>query len=305
MQRPKVVVITGPTAVGKSGLALELAQLFNAEIISADSMQVYRRMDIGTAKPSKAAQLSIRHHLIDVVNPDEGYTAARFVSDAHTATERIRAAYKAVFIVGGTGLYIKAFTQGLFVGPGQDYAVRERLLKEASDNGAGALFERLREVDAAAAASIHPNNLRRVIRALEVFEVSGRPITEFQREHGFHDEPFDDLKIALYCERDALYEAIDGRVDKMLKDGLVDEVGQLNATGCAWDFKSMCGLGYKEMGEYLRSERTLDEAVELIKKNTRHYAKRQITWFRKDASLKWFALRQKEAIIECVKRHLG
>ncbi|MEK6791728.1 MAG: tRNA (adenosine(37)-N6)-dimethylallyltransferase MiaA [Deltaproteobacteria bacterium] len=305
MQRPKAIVITGPTAVGKSNLSLELAELFNAEIISADSMQVYRHMDIGTAKPSKAVRASIKHHLIDVVNPDEGYTAARFASDAHAAMERISSLGKAVFIVGGTGLYIKALTQGLFAGPGQDFAVRERLLKEALDNGAGALFERLRDVDPQAAAAIHPNNLRRIIRGLEVFEVSGRPITDFQREHGFQDEPFDDLRIALHCERDALYEAIDRRVDKMMEHGLIYEARELNATGYAWDLKPMCGLGYKEMGEYLRSERGLDEAVELIKRNTRHYAKRQMTWFRKDASIKWFTIRQKEAIIECLKRHLG
>ena len=305
MQRPKAIVITGPTAVGKSNLSLELAELFNAEIISADSMQVYRHMDIGTAKPSKAVRASIKHHLIDVVNPDEGYTAARFASDAHAAMERISSLGKAVFIVGGTGLYIKALTQGLFAGPGQDFAVRERLLKEALDNGAGALFERLRDVDPQAAAAIHPNNLRRIIRGLEGFEGSGRPITDFQREHGFQDEPFDDLRIALHCERDALYEAIDRRVDKMMEHGLIYEARELNATGYAWDLKPMCGLGYKEMGEYLRSERGLDEAVELIKRNTRHYAKRQMTWFRKDASIKWFTIRQKEAIIECLKRHLG
>ncbi len=231
MQRPKAIVITGPTAVGKSNLSLELAELFNAEIISADSMQVYRHMDIGTAKPSKAVRASIKHHLIDVVNPDEGYTAARFASDAHAAMERISSLGKAVFIVGGTGLYIKALTQGLFAGPGQDFAVRERLLKEALDNGAGALFERLRDVDPQAAAAIHPNNLRRIIRGLEVFEVSGRPITDFQREHGFQDEPFDDLRIALHCERDALYEAIDRRVDKMMEHGLIYEARELNSTG--------------------------------------------------------------------------
>ncbi len=303
-QRPKVVVITGPTAVGKSGLALELAQLFNAEIISADSMQVYRQMDIGTAKPSKAARASVKHHLIDVVNPDEDYNVAMFTADAHAAVERIIADGKAVFIVGGTGLYIKSLLQGLFAGPGHDFVVRQRLLKEALDNGAEALFERLKDVDPKAAASIHPNNLRRVIRALEVSEVSGRPITDFQHEHGFGGEPFDDLRIALQSERDALYSAIDRRVDRMMEHGLADEARQLNAMGYAWDLKPMCGLGYKEMGEYLRSERPLDEAVELIKRNTRHYAKRQMTWFRKDASLKWFTFRQKESIIECIKRHL-
>ncbi|MBI5888688.1 MAG: tRNA (adenosine(37)-N6)-dimethylallyltransferase MiaA [Deltaproteobacteria bacterium] len=301
----KIIVICGPTAAGKSSLAVELAGLFNAEIISADSMQVYRHMDIGAAKPSKAERDGARHHMIDVVNPDADYNAARFRDDAATLVEEITNRRKNVIVSGGTGLYIKALTEGIFEGPQADEAMRRGLVEYAEANGREALYERLKEADPVAALSMHPNNLRRVVRAIEVCYLAKRPVSELHREHNFSARPYDTLKIGLCKEREALYADIEKRVDDMMAAGLVGETRALIAMGYQAGLKPMRGLGYKEMAGFLNKEYPLDEAVRLLKRNTRHYAKRQLTWFRKDAEIRWFNPALKKDIIKQIEVFLN
>ncbi len=305
MEKTRLVIISGPTASGKSSLAVELALTFGAEVISADSMQVYRLMDIGTAKPALSERRGIPHHLIDVVNPDEEYTAARFMLDASSKVKEIRGRGKLPIVAGGTGLYIKALTQGLFPGPEASPALRQELLEVASIEGRGALHGMLKKIDPEGAAAIHPNNLNRVIRAIEVYELSGRTISGLQREHAFADAPYECLKIGLDVERQSLYDAIGTRVDKMVGDGLLEETRSLLSSGYGYDLKPMRGLGYKEMCDFLAGSCQLEEAVELIKRNTRHYAKRQLTWFRKDTSIKWFNPSEKKEISEAIRRFLA
>ncbi|MDH4101711.1 MAG: tRNA (adenosine(37)-N6)-dimethylallyltransferase MiaA, partial [Nitrospirota bacterium] len=299
------------TACGKSALACELAGTFNAEIVSADSVQVYRSLDIGSAKPTPEQRRKIAHHLVDVVEPDEDYTAARFADDAQAAVSDILSRDRNVFVVGGTGLYIKALLGGLFAGPGADASVREELLEFAQASGTEALYERLKEADPEAAKRTHPNNVRRVVRALEVFAISNKPISEFQAEHGFSESRYDALKIGINVERKELCEAIDRRVDEMIVSGLVDEVRVLierydgRIDGAGPGLKSMGSLGYKEIARYLSGGTGLSEAIAEIKKNTRRYAKRQMTWFRKDTDIKWYSSADKTGIIARIRRHLS
>ncbi len=300
----KIVVILGPTASGKSRLALELAPLFDAEIVSADSMQVYRFMDIGTAKPSMEDRKRVPHHLIDVVNPDEDYTAARFRKDGAKAIEGIHARNKNILVVGGTGLYIRALTEGIFEGPEADMELRRRLIEEAAVKGKRYVHEMLGRVDPVSASRIHPNNLIRTIRALEVYYLSRRPMSEFHREHRFSERPYDVLKIGLNREREVLYRDIDRRVDRMMEAGLVDEVKRLLEMGYSRDLKPLQGLGYKEMLAYIDGRLTLDEALGLVRRNTRHYARRQMTWFRRDGSICWFRPDERRGIIEAIKDFL-
>lgn len=305
MPKIKIIVICGPTAAGKSSLAVELAGLFNAEIISADSMQVYRHMDIGTAKPSKAERDVVAHHLIDAVNPDADYNAARFRDDAVMLVEEITNRRKNVIVSGGTGLYIKALTEGIFEGPRADEAMRRGFIEFAEANGREALYDRLKEADPVAALSMHPNNLRRVVRAIEVCYLAKRPMSELHREHNFSERPYDTLKIGLCKEREALYADIEKRVDAMMAAGLVGETRALIAMGYQAGLKPMRGLGYKEMAAFLNKEYPLDEAVRLLKRNTRHYAKRQLTWLRKDAEIRWFNPARKKDIINQIEVFLN
>ncbi|MCL4873503.1 tRNA (adenosine(37)-N6)-dimethylallyltransferase MiaA [bacterium] len=300
----KLVIIAGPTASGKTALAVELARLFDCEVISADSMQVYRHMDIGTAKPAEDEVAGVAHHLISVVDPSEEYTAARFREDALRKIREINGRGKRAVIAGGTGLYIKALTQGLFEGPEADRELRRGLLEEAEKKGRAALHEKLREVDPVSASRIHPNNLHRVVRALEVYSLSKRPISEFQQEHSFAQAPFETLKIGLSMEREELYAAIDRRVEMMAEAGLLEETRRLLSMGYHSGLKPMRGLGYKEMTAFIEGEYGLDEAVRLIKRNTRHYAKRQMTWFRKDPEIRWFKPGDKTCIIGLVRGFL-
>lgn len=285
--KPALIIIAGPTGAGKTDVAIELAEQFGAEIISADSMQVYRYMDIGTAKPSKEQRARVGHHLIDVADPDEDFSAARFRRMAGTAISRLHQEGRPIFVAGGTGLYIKALTRGLFGGKEHDPAVREQLRKEAKSLGLELLYERLQGVDPETAQRIGPNDRYRIIRALEVHLVTGKAISDHHKAHGFHRVRYRTLKIGLGADRETLYSRIDGRVELMLKSGLVDEVKWLLAHGYHSGLKSMRSIGYRHVADYLEGRLSWEETVRLFKRDTRRYAKRQLTWFRADPEIIW------------------
>ncbi len=287
LQKPSVIIISGPTCVGKTEVATTLAEPLGGEIISADAMQVYRYMDIGTAKPTPQEQARVRHHLIDVVDPDEPFSAARFKAAAEAVIGDLHKKGRPVFVVGGTGLYIKALTRGLFRVQKKNGVLRQRLRAEAEDLGSGVLHQRLQEVDPVAAASIHPNDAYRIIRALEVLELTGTPISEHHSAHDFSDDPYQVLKIGLFMDRERLYRRINQRVDRMLERGLLEEVKGLLNRGYSADLKSMRSIGYRHMTEYLLQKVTWDETVRLFKRDTRRYAKRQLAWFRADPQMRW------------------
>jgi tRNA dimethylallyltransferase len=284
----KLLIICGPTASGKSALALQLAHALDAEIVNADSMQVYRRLDIGTAKPSPEQLSEIRHHLIDVVEPDQQFSAADFASAADAAIRDIVSRGKRVIVVGGTGLYIKALLRGLVDSPGGEGELRQALLDEAGKIGNAAMLQQLHLVDPELAATLHPNNLVRIIRALEVYRLTGIPLSRFQQEHAFTTRRYDTLQIGISVDRALLYTRIEERVERMLAAGLLEEVRGLLTAGYCRDLKSMRSIGYKEAAAYLSGECSAEETSRLIKRNTRHYAKRQLTWFTADPDILWF-----------------
>jgi tRNA dimethylallyltransferase len=286
--KPKIVVVLGPTAVGKSDIAMELALQLNGEIINADSQQVYRQMNIGTAKPSSEECEKIPHHLIDIVDPDEEFNVARYRELAAAGVHDIRKKGKQPIVCGGTGLYIKALTRGLFVGPAQDAEIRAALTLEASVSGLRALYERLQRVDPSATSWIHSNDRQRIIRALEVYQLTGRPMSGWQKQHGFNEGPFETLKIGLCRDRAELYASIDERCDRMIEDGLVNEVKGLGEKGYSLALKPLQSVGYKHVGWFLQGQMTLKEALFLMKRDTRRLAKRQLTWFRSDREIRWF-----------------
>ncbi len=277
----------GPTGVGKSGLAVELAQAFGGEILNADSMQVYRHMDIGTAKLTLEERRGIPHHLIDLVDPDQPFHAELYRRHGRRIIGELHLKGRPIFLVGGTGLYIRALTQGLFAAPKIDPLIRERLKQEAKEKGNAPLHQRLREVDPKAASIIHPNDLFRTVRALEVYESTGMPISLFWEGHRFGDRPYETLKLGLQVERYELYRRIDERVDRMIEKGLLHEVEGLLKMGYGPGLKPMKSLGYKQMVQYLLNETGWDEAVCQMKRETRRYAKRQWTWFRGDPEIHW------------------
>jgi tRNA dimethylallyltransferase len=285
--KPSLVIISGPTCVGKTDVAIALAEPLGAEIISADAVQVYRYMDIGTAKPTRQEQARVRHHLIDVVEPNELFSAALFKTMADAVIQDLHQKGRPIFVVGGTGLYIKALTRGLFPAQQQDGLIRKRLRGEAETLGLDALHQRLQEVDPAAAARIHPNDTYRIIRALEVHQVTGRPISHYQKVHGFLDFRYTTLKIGLTPDRNILYDWINSRVDLMLASGLLEEVNWLLDQGYPSTLKSMRSIGYRHLADYLRGRTPWDETVRLFKRDTRRYAKRQLTWFRADPEILW------------------
>jgi tRNA dimethylallyltransferase len=285
---PKILVICGPTASGKSDLALRLAEQLEAEIINADSMQVYRGMEIGTAKPSVEERARIPHHLIDIVRPDQPFSAADFAAEANVAIRAICSRGKRTIVVGGTGLYIRALLKGLVDSPGDTGGeIRQELRAEAQQLGNQAMLEELRRVDPELAERIHPNNLVRIIRALEVFRTTGIPLSRYQQEHAFSGQSYLNMQIGIRVERPLLYSRIDERVNLMLEQGLVREVQQLLNAGFGPELKAMRAIGYKEVTGHLAGEYCLDEAIRLIKRDTRHYAKRQLTWFNADKDIIW------------------
>lgn len=293
IKHQKVLVICGPTASGKSELAFRLACELNAEIVNADSMQVYRGMDIGTAKPTPQQRALVPHHLLDIVYPDHPFSAADFADAADAAIRDIVARGKRVIVAGGTGLYIRALLKGLVNSPGGDRETRDNLHGEAARIGNEAMLERLRLVDPDLAAGLHPNNLLRIIRALEVQRLTGIPLSRHQKEHAFAVRRYETLQIGISVERPLLYRRIEERVERMLDDGLPEEVRGLLASGFGRELKAMRSIGYKETAAYLAGEISLEEAATLIKRDTRHYAKRQLTWFNADSDILWFEYPEK------------
>ncbi len=283
----KVLIITGPTASGKSKIAVDIARSIGGEIVSADSMQVYRQMDIGTAKPEMDARKQIPHFMIDIVDPDEEFNAGMYMQMGREVINDILRREKKPIVVGGTGLYIRALTKGIVKGPGRSDAVRDGLLKEMRLHGLDHLYNRLKEVDPDIAEKIHPCDSVRIVRALEVFSLTNTPLSSLQSSHAFKDEPYETLKIGISMERNRLYRKIEDRVDKMIGDGLVEEVDSLLKKGYSPYLKSMQSLGYKEIIMYLSGTLSMDDAVYLIKRNTKRYAKRQLTWFRKESDIEW------------------
>lgn len=286
-----LVVIVGPTAVGKTEVSVEIAARLPGEIVSCDSMQVYRHMDIGTAKPTPAERARMPHHLVDVVDPSEPFSVARFQELAWSAIDDIAARGGCPVLVGGTGLYVRAVVDGfLFPWEGASAEVRKALEEEARSRGVPALYERLEQVDPMAARKIHPNDARRIIRALEVHVTTGRPISEMWRK-GRGKLRVDGLvMVGLVRERGSLYERIERRCDSMIEQGLVEETAGLLERGYERALTAGQALGYKEIVEHLRGRCSLAEALTLIKRNTRRYAKRQLTWFRADPRVEWIDL---------------
>jgi tRNA dimethylallyltransferase len=283
--RIPLLVLAGPTATGKTGLAIALARRLGGEIVSADSRQIYRGMDIGTAKPTPEQRALAPHHLLDVVTPDESYTLAQYQADAQAAIAAIHAREQLPLLVGGTGLYIRAVVDNLAipqVPPNQE--LRQQLEEEAARQGSAALHARLAALDPIGAARIDPANLRRVIRALEVVLLTGQP---FSAQQGARPSPYRPLFLGLNGPRELLYARADQRVDAMLASGLVWEVQRLIAAGYDWHLPSMSSLGYQEVGGYLRGELSLEAAVERLKFNTHHYIRRQLTWFRAEQRIHW------------------
>jgi tRNA dimethylallyltransferase len=276
---PPLVAVVGRTAVGKSALGIELCERLGGEIVTADSRQVYRLMDIGTDKPDAAAQSRVPHHMIDLVMPDEPYTLADYQSGAYATIDDIHSRSRVPFLVGGTPLYTNAVLEGWSIPRvAPDLELRGSLEREAEEIGSEALHARLRERDPAAAERILPSNTRRIIRALEVIETTGLPISEQQRKE---PPPYRTLVILLDCERDELYRRIDRRVDGQIERGLVEEVAHLHSLGYPFDLPSMSGLGYRQIGAYLQGRATLGEAVQRIKWDTHAFARHQGNWFRR------------------------
>ncbi len=285
--KQKVIVICGPTAVGKTALSLKMAEEFKGSIVGADSMQIYQFMNVGTAKPSTEERSRAPHYLMDIILPDAPFDAAQYAKHARDAIAMIQNQGRVPLVVGGTGFYIKALLYGLFEAKPADSMVRERLKAEALSYGPAYVYTKLSHCDPAAAARIHPNDTYRVLRALEVYEVSGRPMSEFQKVHGFADCPYEVLKIGLSIAREQLYERIDRRVDRMIDDGLLIEVQMLLDMGFSEQLRPMQALGYRHMIDYLRGRMSWDETIRILKRDTRRYAKRQLTWFQNDPDVIW------------------
>ena len=287
MKRP-LIILTGPTAVGKTKASIGLAKALNGEIISADSMQVYKYMDIGSAKIRPEEMQGIRHYLIDELEPDEEFHVVKFQQMAKEAMEAIYAKGKIPIVVGGTGFYIQALLYDIdFTESNEDTAYRQELEQLANEKGAEHLHEMLRKVDPVSADTIHANNVKRVIRALEFYHQTGEKISEHNEQERAKNSPHDFCYFVLNDDREKLYERINLRIDQMLEEGLVDEVKALKDKGYTRDMVSMQGLGYKEILDYLNDECTLEEAIYILKRDTRHFAKRQLTWFRRERDVIW------------------
>ena len=289
--KKNVIAIVGPTAVGKTKLSIETAKRFNGEIISGDSMQIYKGMDIGTAKITEEEMQGIPHHMIDIKHPDENFSAAEFQKLVQNHIEEIGSMDKMPIIVGGSGLYIQAALYNYNFSSRQDKRIKDRLEEQIHEKGIATLYERLKQLDPGQAEKIHPNNERRVIRALEVYEKTGMTMTEFQQKQK-QDAPYEVYFIGLTMKRQLLYERINNRVDQMIENGLVQEVRDLYNNGYK-DTQSMKAIGYKEFFPYFKGDQSLDETIHILKRNSRRYAKRQYTWFKNKMDINWYHIEER------------
>lgn len=285
----KIIVIVGPTAVGKTYVSVELAKKLGTEIISADSMQIYKGMDVGTAKIKDEEKQGIVHHMIDLISPDENYSVSNFKTEAEKNIDYIISSGKIPVIVGGSGLYVNSLIYDLdFSNAKSNDKLRDYYTYYHQEHGEDALYEKLKKIDPESAEKIHKNNVKRVIRALEVYDLTGKKFSQMNTDIRKKSSKYDFILIGLSMDRKTLYERINQRVDKMIDDGLVEEVKSLLDKGFEKKLISMQAIGYKEIIEFLEGNITFEEAVNILKRNTRHFAKRQFTWFLKDENVKWF-----------------
>ncbi|SEF47017.1 tRNA dimethylallyltransferase [Caloramator fervidus] len=299
--KKNIVIIAGPTASGKTAIGIEVAKRINGEVVSADSMQIYKYMDIGSAKPTKEEMQGIPHHMIDIIDPKQEFSVALYREMAVKCIDDIIDRGKVPIVVGGTGLYINSLTYPLdFTETAKDEEYRKYLQKLAEEKGNKYVHEMLKEVDPESYERLHVNDLKRIIRALEVYKNTGKPISEFQKESKKKEIDYNIAYIGLIMDREKLYERINKRVDKMFEQGLIEEVKRLKEMGYTRDMISMQGIGYKEVFDYLDGYLTLDEVKDIIKQNTRRYAKRQLTWFRREDRIRWFNLDEYNNIDEVV-----
>lgn len=299
---PPVILLAGPTAVGKTQLALEIAHRLGTEIINCDSMQVYRYMEIGTAKPTQEERALVPHHLLDVADPDEPFDAARYAELARPVIESLQNRGKMPLVVGGTGLYMKVLTRGICPAAPRDPAIREQLRRELEEHGLERLHQELGRVDPEAGRRPHPHDRQRVLRALEVQRLTGIPLSCWQSQHRFQQTIYRTVKIFLYRDRNVLYERINRRVRQMLEQGLVAEVRRLLAMGYGPELKSMQAVGYKQLAAHLLGACPLASAVSDMERATRHYARRQLTWFRGDSEFRWVQADDWQGILEWLNR---
>ncbi len=299
---PPVILLAGPTAVGKTQLALEIAHRLGTEIINCDSMQVYRYMEIGTAKPTQEERALVPHHLLDVADPDEPFDAARYAELARPVIESLQNRGKMPLVVGGTGLYMKVLTRGICPAAPRDPAIREQLRRELEEHGLERLHQELGRVDPEAGRRLHPHDRQRVLRALEVQRLTGIPLSCWQSQHRFQQTIYRTVKIFLYRDRNVLYERINRRVRQMLEQGLVAEVRRLLAMGYGPELKSMQAVGYKQLAAHLLGACPLASAVSDMERATRHYARRQLTWFRGDSEFRWVQADDWQGILEWLNR---
>lgn len=296
----EIIVICGPTAVGKTEYAIDTALRMNGEIVSCDSMQLYKYMDIGSAKPTVEEQARVRHYLVDQIDPTEAFSAAKYQTLAKAAIEEIFAKGKTPVIAGGTGLYLNALLYDMdFSAPPRNDAYRDQLYKEAEEFGPAYLHQKLLRIDSNAAARIHPNNIKKVVRALEAAE-EGAKVKDFSKDLT-PTQDYSAVLVGLTRNRGELYDRINRRVDILIEKGLLEEVRNLLAKGLTEADISMKGIGYKEIIAYYHGQYSLEEAIDLVKKNTRHYAKRQLTWFKRYKDMKWFNISEYDSDADCLK----
>jgi tRNA dimethylallyltransferase len=286
-RKPRILVIGGPTASGKTAVGIELAKSRQGQIVSADSVQIYRCMDVGSAKPTAEERSRVVHHMIDIRNPDEDFSAGDYVREARKCISRILEEGDLPIVVGGTGLYIRSLLGGIAELPHADLGLRRELRGQEKEKGKGTLYKKLADLDPVTAGRTPPENLARVVRALEVIELTGKRLSEIHEQHCFQDRPYDVLFICFCPDRQLLYERIDKRVDSMIEGGLLEEVLQLYGRGYSGELKSMQSLGYRHAGMALKGQLDLPGATRLMKRDTRHYAKRQVTWFRSEPGVIW------------------
>jgi tRNA dimethylallyltransferase len=302
--KPRVAALVGATAAGKTAVAIALAQKIGAEIVNADSLQVYRELDIGTAKPSGEERVAVPHHLIDVVDPPEPYDAARYCREGREVLANLAQRGVPPLVVGGTGLYLKALLAGLFAEGEPAAGVRERLRGELQHLGLPVLYQRLLYLDPATADRLHPHDTYRIIRALEVMEATGKPLSEFIKAHRFQDAPYTVLKLGLALPREELYRRIEARIEVMLEQGWLTEVKGL-LTRYPPDLKPLQSLGYRHLINYLTGRWSWEETLALLARDTRRYAKRQLTWFGSDKEIRWFAPEQMEEMSAALRDFFG